>query len=210
MDDKVRAIGCVMTNDNTQQLLPDMLGKSKGGTGTELDAVSSKSRRGFNMLHEKFVDKEVIVRLPEQCEDPDTACKVDERLGAGIFEEHAQFDPNNESRNAMVWQLKQVQSVFQQAAKEYQSMTDKYMMGAGGGDGDYAKLLNWWECDETCTATYSNGQNSNLYLSLMYMWDKSYNFVFVEKKDPLPCHMGIGTSTTEIMTMATANLNLML
>ena len=26
----------------------------------------------------------------------------------------------------------------------------------------------------------------------MYMWDKSYNFVFVEKRDPLPGHMGIG------------------
>jgi hypothetical protein len=24
------------------------------------------------------------------------------------------------------------------------------------------------------------------------MWDKMYNFVFVEKKDPLPAHMGIG------------------
>jgi len=171
-----------------------MLGKSKGGTHTELDAASSKSHRGFNMLHEKFVDKEVIVTLPEKWEDPDKACKVDERLGAGVFEEHAQFDPNNESRIAMAWQLKEVQGVFQQAAKEYQSMMDKYMMGTGGGDGDDANFLNWWERDETCTATYINGQNSNLYLSLilMYMWDKSYNFVFVEKRDPLPGHMGIG------------------
>ncbi len=24
------------------------------------------------------------------------------------------------------------------------------------------------------------------------MWDKMFNFVFVEKKDPLPAHMGIG------------------
>ena len=61
------------------------------------------------MLHEKFVDKEVIVRLPEKWEDPDTARKVDERLGTGVFEEHAQFHPNNESRIAMAWQLKEVQ-----------------------------------------------------------------------------------------------------
>ena len=191
-DDKVRAVGIVMTNDDVRQLLPDMLGKSKGGTRTELDAASSKSRRGFHMLHEKFVDKEVIVKLPEKWEDPDTARKVDERLGAGVFEEHAQFDPNNESRIAMAWQLKEVQGVFQLAAKEYQSMMDKYMMGTGGGDGDDANFSNWWERDETRTATYINGQNSNLYLSLMYMWDKSYNFVFVEKRDPLPGHMGIG------------------
>jgi hypothetical protein len=56
-------------------------------------------------------------------------------------------------------------------------MMDKYMMG---------------ERDDTRTATYINGQNSNLYLSLIYMWDKMYNFVFVEKKDPLPAHIGIG------------------
>ena len=71
-------------------------------------------------------------------------------------------------------------------------MMDKYMMGTGGGDGDDANFSNWWEQGKTRTATYINGQNSNLYLSLMYMWDKSYNFVFVEKRDPLPGHMGIG------------------
>ncbi len=69
----------------------------------------------------------------------------------------------------MAWQLKVVQCVFQQAAREYQSMMDKYMMGTGGRDGDDANFLNWWERDDTRTATYINGQNSNLYLSLMYM-----------------------------------------
>ena len=83
----------------------------------------------------------------------------------------------------MAWQLKEVQGVFQQAAKEYQSMMDKNMMGMGGGDGDDANFSH---------TTYINGLNSNLYLSLMYMWDKLYNFVFVEKRDPLPGHMGIG------------------
>ncbi len=65
-------------------------------------------------------------------------------------------------------------------------------MGTGRGDGDEASFLNWWERDDTCTATYIIGQNSNLYVSLIYMWDKIFNFVFVEKNDPLPVHMGIG------------------
>ncbi len=59
-----------------------MLGKTKGGARSELDAVASRSRRGFHLLHGKFVDKEVVVTLPEQSEDPETAHKVDERLGA--------------------------------------------------------------------------------------------------------------------------------
>ena len=37
-------------------------------------------------------------------------------------------------------------------------------MGTGRGDGDEANFLNWWERDDTRTATYINRQNSNLYL----------------------------------------------
>ncbi len=92
----------------------------------------------------------------------------------------------------MAWQIKEAQGVFQQAAKEYQAMMDLYMMGTGGGFGDEANFSNWWERDDTCTATYLHGQNSNLYLSLVYMRNKLYNFVFIAKKDPRPGHMAIG------------------
>jgi hypothetical protein len=40
-------------------------------------------------------------------------------------------------------------------------MINKYMMGIGGGDGDEANFLNWWERDDTRTATNINGQNNN-------------------------------------------------
>jgi hypothetical protein len=50
-DNKVCAVGIAMTNEDIQQLLLDMLGKSKGGTCTKLDAAVSKSRWGFHMLH---------------------------------------------------------------------------------------------------------------------------------------------------------------
>ncbi len=96
-DDKVRAVGISMTNSDIRELIPDMLGKTKGGTRS-LDAAASKSCQRFHLLHAKFVDKEVVVTLPVQWEDPEIACKVDERLGAGIFEEHSQFDPNNYSK----------------------------------------------------------------------------------------------------------------
>ncbi len=66
------------------------------------------------------------------------------------------------------------------------------MMGTGGGDGDEVNFANWWEHDHSCTATYLHGQNNNLYLSLLYIWDKLYNFVFVAKKNPIPGHMAIG------------------
>jgi hypothetical protein len=82
-DDKVRAIGIAITDEDIRQLLPDMLGKTKGGTCSELDAAASRSRQGFHLLHGKFVDNEVVVTLPEQWEDLETARKIDERLGRG-------------------------------------------------------------------------------------------------------------------------------
>jgi hypothetical protein len=38
------------------------------------------------------VDKDIVVTLPEQWEDQETARKIDERLRAGTFKEYAQFD----------------------------------------------------------------------------------------------------------------------
>ncbi len=142
-DDKVRALGICMTNEDIRELVPDMLGKTKGGKHAELDAAASKSRQGFHLLHAQFVDLEVVVTLPAQWDDPATARTVDDKFGAGIFEEHAQFDPNNDSRIKLPWLVKEVQAIFKLVAKEYQAMMDKYMMETGGGDGDEANFSNW-------------------------------------------------------------------
>ncbi len=64
-DNSVRAVGIAITDEDIRQLLTDMLGKTKGGTHSELDAAASWSCQGFNLLHGKFVDKEVVVTLPE-------------------------------------------------------------------------------------------------------------------------------------------------
>ena len=53
-DDKVRAVGISMTNEDIRELIPDTLGKTKGGTRSELDAAASKSRQGFHLLHAKL------------------------------------------------------------------------------------------------------------------------------------------------------------
>jgi hypothetical protein len=80
-DDKDRAVGIAITDEDIWQLFPDMLGKTKGGTCSELDAPASSICQRFHLLHGKFVDTEVVVTLPEQWEDLETACKIDEILG---------------------------------------------------------------------------------------------------------------------------------
>jgi hypothetical protein len=48
------------------------------------------------------------------------------------------------------------------------------------------------EQDDTSVVTYLFGQHSNLYFSLVKMWDRLYGYVFVNKKDQLPHNVGIG------------------
>jgi hypothetical protein len=40
--------------------------------------------------------------------------------------------------------------------------------------------------------TYLSGQHSNIYLSVVKMWDKSYGYMFVKKKEQLPEDVCIG------------------
>ena len=112
-------------------------------------------------------------------------------MGPAQFEIHCQLDPNDEIRIKMAWTEKEVQAIFRQVAVDYQKMMDKWMMGTGGGPGAPENFAIWQDRDETETAGYIE-QACDVYLSLVYIWDKKYDFVFVTKKDPLPSHMHIG------------------
>jgi hypothetical protein len=187
LDNKVRAVGIAMTDAHVRELLPDMLGRTRGGTRQEMDAARGNKLQGFNLLHAKFIDREVVVHLPETWDDPDTASKIDAKLGGPrIFEEYAQFDPNNESRIELAWTVAEVSAIFDKVAKEYHKMMEIYMKGTGGRPGAGENFHSWMECDDTCVVTYLYGQHSNIYLSLVKMWERSYGYVFVEKKEQLP------------------------
>jgi hypothetical protein len=190
-DDKVRAIGIAMTDPDVRALIGDMLGKTKGGPRRQLDAQPSCSRSGFKLLYDKFIDEDVKVPIPELWDEQDTRKKIIAKVGWSQFETHCQFDPNTESRIKMAWTEKEVQAIFRQVAVDYQKMMDKWMMGTGGGPGAPENFSIWQDRDETETAAYID-QACDIYLSLVYIWDKQYDFVFVTKKDSLPSHMQIG------------------
>jgi hypothetical protein len=86
----------------------------------------------------------------------------------------------------------EVSAIFDKVAKEYHKMMEIYMKGTGGGPGADENFHNWMERDNTCVVTYLSGQHSNIYLSLVKMWDRSYGYVFVEKKEQLPEDVCIG------------------
>jgi hypothetical protein len=60
-----------MTDAHIRELLPDMLGRTRGGTWQEMDSARGKKLQGFNLLHAKFIDREVVVHLPDTWDDLD-------------------------------------------------------------------------------------------------------------------------------------------
>jgi hypothetical protein len=64
-DDKIRVAGIVF--GKLRKHIPDMLGSSRGSKiKAELDAAASRKLAGFRALYTKFIDKEVVVMLPEK------------------------------------------------------------------------------------------------------------------------------------------------
>ncbi len=63
-DDKVRVAGILITNEEMQEYLPDLTGKSLAGNRQSLDASKSRKLVGLAMLHQKFIDEEVVVTIP--------------------------------------------------------------------------------------------------------------------------------------------------
>ena len=126
-----------------------------------------------------------MVTIPlKWCHDS-TKEKIDEFLGEGTFDEYGKFDPNNLTRIALPWTVKDTTAIFNKLDKEYHVTMDKYTMGTGGGPGDDANFAAWQQRDECHVVRYTT-QPSNIYLSLVHTWDKQFGYPFVSLKDPLP------------------------
>ena len=192
VDDKVRVAGIVMTIPEMRELLPDMLNRTKGGSRPELDASNGRKRQGFKLLHQKFIDLEVEIALPDEWNENAAGEKIDENLYVGAFEEYSQMDPNNLERMGWCWTEQEVMAIFVKVKTEYQKMMDKYTQGTGGGSGDDAQFTTWMERDDTCVVTYLDSQYSLLYLSVVKMWDRMFGHVFADVKDPLPDESAVG------------------
>ncbi len=76
IDDKIQVAGIVFSE--SRKYIPDMLGSSRGSKiRAELDAAASRKLAGFRALYTKFIDKEIIVTLPEKWTLEETKCLID-------------------------------------------------------------------------------------------------------------------------------------
>ena len=64
-------------------------------------------------------------------EAEDTRIKIDWLRGAGTFDEHGQFDPNNPKCIALPWTVTNVKAIFKLVRLEYNKAMEQYTMGTG-------------------------------------------------------------------------------
>ena len=195
LDDKVRVAGICFCEAGVREYLSDMLGKSKGGDRGAIDAARGRKSAGFLLLHQNFTDPEVVVPIPEEWEREETRNEIDRLRGAGTFDEHGQFDPNNRIRIALPWSPTEVEVIFKTLTLEYNKAMKLYTMGTGGGPGAPENFNVWQERDPATVVSYIQ-QSSFIYLSLVHIWDKKYSFPFVDVKDSLPTNAAIGDGWT--------------
>ena len=191
-DDKVRVAGILITDEEMQEYLPDLTGRSRGGNRQALDASRSRRLAGLSMLQRKFIDDEVVVTIPPKWYLQSTKVSINKKLGEGVFESHGNFNANNPLRMRITWSVKDVTAIFAKMDTEYRKAMDKYTMGTGGGSGSDENFAAWQERDPTNVVTYSSGsQPSLIYLSVVHMWDKQYSFPYVSVKDTMPADCAI-------------------
>jgi hypothetical protein len=87
--------------------------------------------------------------------------------------------------------------MFEKMVAEYQAMMDFYTKGTGGGPGAPENYADWQHRPADCVVGYIQ-QPCNFYLSVVHIWDKQFNWLLTDEKDPLPQNCVIDDSTTTI------------
>ena len=192
-DDKVRIAGILIMDSEMREFLPDLTGRSRGGSRQSLDASRPRRSAGLIMLHHKFIDEEVTITLPNRWNSQGCIERINSLMGDDVFSEHGTFNPNNLQHMRMAWMEKEVTSIFTRLEKEYCNAMDKWTCGTGGGSGAAENFVGWDEADETGVVMYTGqgGQPSLVYLSCVHMWDREFGYPFVSVRDPLPTDCAI-------------------
>ncbi len=147
-DDKIRVAGIVF--GELCKYIPDMLGSLRGSKiRAELDAAASRKLAGFCALHTKFIDKEVVITLPEKWTSEEKKCLIDGLTHQGLYDQFGTFDPNNAAQIVLNWMQKDVSGIFGKVTLEYQECMKKHTMGTGGGSGVPKNFATWETWDES-------------------------------------------------------------
>ena len=198
-DGKIRVAGIVFIE--LREYIPDRLGSLRGSKiRADLDAAASSKLAGFCALHTKFIDKEVVVTLPEKWMSEEMKRLIDGLTREGLYQQFGTFYPNNYARIALNWTQKDVSGIVWKVVLEYQECMKKYTMGTGGGHGVLKNVATWETWDESYVLLCRQ-QDANLYLVVVHIWDKLYGYPFVPRprRDLMPDNCMIDDPTNRMI-----------
>lgn len=182
-DDKLRVGGILFMDHDMRDCIASMIGTARSGSRSAIDAASGMSLAGFHTLHTRFTDREVVIELPELWTRNSTKQAIEAKRGDGAFDRLCNFNPNNLARIALPWSEADIKAM--KLLAEYQAMMDLYTKGTGGGPGAPENFADWWMRDAECVFGYIQ-QPCNYHLAIIHIWDKKYEFILTNEKEPMP------------------------
>lgn len=166
----------------------------------EVDEWRGKRNTAHVLFHQKFIDLEVRVDLPPIWLTEESKARIDEHMGQGTYDA-LKFDPNNPSRIAIAWTKEESIALLGSGLAKYAAMMVKYTWGTGGGDGHPVVSAVWTERHELQSVTYLGKKaRQSVFLSVVHIWDKSYNFPLTVVKGRVPEDSAIDDSPTNNQT----------
>ena len=184
--DYIRVMGVIFNDALLREYLPDMLGRTKNGSRSEIDGNRPGARSGFRLLWARFIDAEVVVTLPPERGTAESIKRLEGRAKFGVGVWFGRFNPNNLEWIALPWLEKEVIALFRYVMTLYNKCMTFYTMGTGGGAGHPENYTNWQERESEWVAAYLNEQDVNLFLAPIHMWDKEYSFPLVKVVGSVP------------------------
>ncbi len=176
----------ILLSNQVCGFLPDIMGIAAGGNRQQLDASQGRQALGWNLTLDLLVDLNHTIHLPERWGLPETKKEINERLGDNAYEKYGKFNPNQHDRISLPWILPLLKTIFGMVRKSCNRVMDRYTMGTGGGSGMPENYVIWQEREETMITGYITQITADLYLTVVYMWDRMYNFPFVTTRAQIP------------------------
>jgi len=183
--DRIRAVLLLFEEDMREYIPFCLNGKDKSGRLC-LDEWESRRRRCYHLIRDKFTDAEVSVELPRKWYDEDTKLKIDAKHGFGKWDEYTKnLDPNDLERISIPRTDDDMKTLIGTTLVEYNKIMNDYQKNTGGGDGDEALFVSWEMRGEITFLNYDLKVKDNVYLTIIHMRDKQFNFPITIITDPI-------------------------
>lgn len=195
-DDFIRLVGLLMHED-LREHIPVVVSTKDISGRLNLDSWKAEQRRVYSILSTRFIDREVIVALPAAWLASETKEAIDAQCGEGFYD-RLNLNPNNEERMRIPWSSAEMPGMLKTALHSLDGIMKNFKMDTGGGSGNEATVACWQDREPHEIVTYINHIESNIYLTILHMWDKMYGFPLSAKSGQVPPGVGVDDDPTSV------------